>query len=87
MVKSNADLKVPEILRSVCTDFLNLHPEIMGYVPYDPVIEAAINSMKDPSLGCTKEQGCRSFGPPRPKNHQGVHAAPLRQSAPGEGAS
>jgi flagellar biosynthesis protein FlhG len=46
MVKSNADLKVPEILRSVCTDFLNLHPEIMGYVPYDPVIEAAVNSMK-----------------------------------------
>ena len=46
MVKSNADLKVPEILRSVCTDFLNLHPEIMGYVPYDPVIEDAINSMR-----------------------------------------
>jgi len=46
MVKSNTDLKTPEIIRSVCTDFLNLHPELMGHVPYDPVIEAAVNSMK-----------------------------------------
>lgn len=46
MVKSNTDLKTPEIIRSVCTDFLNLDPEIMGHVPYDPVIEAAVDTMK-----------------------------------------
>jgi flagellar biosynthesis protein FlhG len=46
LVKSNTDLKTPEIIRSVCTDFLNLHAELMGHVPYDPVIEAAVNSMK-----------------------------------------
>ncbi len=46
MVKSNTDLKIPEIIRSVCADFLNLHPELMGHVPYDPVIEAAVDSMK-----------------------------------------
>ena len=46
MVKSNIDLKAPEIIRSLCTEFLNLHPELMGHIPYDPVIEAAVNSMK-----------------------------------------
>jgi flagellar biosynthesis protein FlhG len=45
-VKSNFDLKATEIIRSLCTEFLNLHPELMGQVPYDPVIEAAVDSME-----------------------------------------
>ena len=45
MVKSNADLKSPEIINSVCTDFLSLKPEILGHVPFDPAIEAAVNHM------------------------------------------
>jgi len=43
MVKSNTDLKSPEIIQSVCADFLSLQPEIMGHVSYDPAIEAAVN--------------------------------------------
>ena len=45
MVKSNSDLKSPEIIQSVCTDFLSLQPEIMGHVGFDPAIEAAVNHM------------------------------------------
>ena len=45
MVKSNADLKAPEIIRSVCRDFLNIQPEIMGHVLFDSGVEAAINQM------------------------------------------
>jgi len=45
MVKNNADLKAPEIIRSVCRDFLNIQPEIMGQVPFDTGVEAAISQM------------------------------------------
>ena len=45
MVKNNADLKAPEIIRSVCRDFLNIQPDIMGQVPFDPGVEAAISQM------------------------------------------
>jgi flagellar biosynthesis protein FlhG len=45
MVKSNADLKAPEIIRSVCQDFLNIQPEIMGQVLFDSGVEAAISQM------------------------------------------
>ena len=45
MVKSNADLKAPEIIRSVCQDFLNIQPDIMGNVLFDSGVEAAISQM------------------------------------------
>jgi MinD-like ATPase involved in chromosome partitioning or flagellar assembly len=45
MVKSNADLKAPEIIHSVCQDFLNIQPDIMGHVLFDAGIEAAISQM------------------------------------------
>jgi flagellar biosynthesis protein FlhG len=45
MVKSNADLKAPEIIRSVCRDFLNIQPDIMGQVLFDSGVEAAISQM------------------------------------------
>jgi flagellar biosynthesis protein FlhG len=45
MVKSNADLKSPEIISSVCRDFLSIHPDIMGHVPFDSGVEAAISHM------------------------------------------
>jgi len=45
MVKSNSDLKSPEIIQSVCADFLSLQPEILGHVGFDPAIEAAVNHM------------------------------------------
>jgi flagellar biosynthesis protein FlhG len=45
MVKNNADLKSPEIIRSVCHDFLNIHSEILGQIPFDAGIETAISQM------------------------------------------
>jgi flagellar biosynthesis protein FlhG len=45
MVKNNADLKAPEIIRSVCRDFLNIQPDIMGQVLFDSGVEAAISRM------------------------------------------
>jgi len=56
MVKSNADLTSPEIINSVCTDFLNLKPEIMGQVSFDPAIEAAVNHMTMLPLNSKKSQ-------------------------------
>jgi flagellar biosynthesis protein FlhG len=45
MVRNNADRKAPEIIRSVCRDFLNIQPDIMGEVLFDPGVEAAISQM------------------------------------------
>jgi flagellar biosynthesis protein FlhG len=45
MVKNNADLKSPEIIRSVCHDFLDIQSEILGHVPFDSGIETAISQM------------------------------------------
>ena len=45
MVKNEQDMRSPEIIQSVCEDFLNIKPEILGHVFYDPVVELAINRM------------------------------------------
>jgi flagellar biosynthesis protein FlhG len=45
MVKNHQDLKSPEIIQTVCQDFLKIQPQILGEVPYDPVVEAAVNQM------------------------------------------
>jgi flagellar biosynthesis protein FlhG len=45
MVRSQTDLKSPEIIRSVCRDFLNIQSEIMGHVPFDSGVETAISHM------------------------------------------
>ena len=45
MVKSHADLKSPEIIHSVCKDFLDIQSEIIGAVPYDHGVETAISKM------------------------------------------
>jgi len=49
MVKNEQDLRSPEIIQSVCEDYLNIKPEILGHIFYDPMVELAINQM-DPSL-------------------------------------
>ena len=56
MVKSNTDLTSPEIINSVCTDFLNLKPEVMGHVAYDPALEAAVNRMSQFPLSNKKSK-------------------------------
>ena len=45
MVKNEQDMHSPEIIQSVCEDFLNIKPEILGHVFYDPVVEVPINRM------------------------------------------
>ncbi len=45
MVKTHADRKSPEIIQSVCEDFLNIQPDIMGQVAFDPAVETAIRQM------------------------------------------
>ena len=45
MVKGSGDLKSAEIIRSVCHDFLSIHPEILGHVPYDSLVETAVSQM------------------------------------------
>ena len=40
LVKSNTDMKNPGDHPFRVYRLLNLHPELMGHVPYDPVIEA-----------------------------------------------
>ena len=56
MVKSNTDLTAPEIINSVCTDFLSLKPEVMGHVYYDPAVEAAANCMSQFPLSNKKSK-------------------------------
>jgi flagellar biosynthesis protein FlhG len=49
MVRSEQDLRSPEIIQSVCEEFLHIKPEILGHIFYDPVVEVAINQM-EPAL-------------------------------------
>ena len=42
MVKNNNDLRYVDIISSLCEDFLNINPGIIGYVPFDPGIEPAL---------------------------------------------
>jgi flagellar biosynthesis protein FlhG len=46
MVKNRAELKSPEIIQSVCGDFLKVQAEILGHLEYDPAVEAAVNQMQ-----------------------------------------
>ena len=45
MVKNEQDLRCPDIIQIVCKDFLNVKPEVLGHIFYDPVVEVAINQM------------------------------------------
>ncbi len=50
MVKSKADLKYPEIISSVCRDFLLVQPDILEAVPFDFSVDATISQMVPFSL-------------------------------------
>ncbi len=45
MAKTHQDLKSPEIIQTVCADFLGIQPQVLGEVPYDSGVEAAVNQM------------------------------------------
>ena len=45
MVKDNSELRSLEIIRSICHDFLNIQPKVLGHLPYDPKVESAVSRM------------------------------------------
>ena len=49
MVKNDQDFRSAEIVQSVCADFLNINPQTLGHLLYDPLVDVAINQMV-PSL-------------------------------------
>ncbi len=49
MVRNEQDLRSPEIIQAVCEEYLDIKPDILGQVLYDPVVEVAINRM-EPAL-------------------------------------
>ena len=68
MVKTDQDLKSVQIIKSVCADFLSLHPQMLGHLPFDPAVEFAINQMSPQALfqkkspaGAALKQMARAF--------------------------
>jgi flagellar biosynthesis protein FlhG len=45
MVKEAPDLQAARIIEKVCGSFLNVLPEILGHLTFDPAIEKAVNQM------------------------------------------
>ncbi|MBW1992484.1 MAG: hypothetical protein JRI59_10325, partial [Deltaproteobacteria bacterium] len=37
--------KSTEIIQTVCRDFLSIQPQVLGHLPFDPAVEAAVNQM------------------------------------------
>ncbi|MDI6853212.1 MAG: P-loop NTPase [Deltaproteobacteria bacterium] len=50
MVKTEQDARSAEIIQKVCADFLNITPPILGSLPFDPLVEKAVNRMALPLL-------------------------------------
>ncbi len=46
MVKHPHDLRSPEIIRTVCGDYLDIQPEILGHLPFDAAVESSVNQRK-----------------------------------------
>jgi MinD-like ATPase involved in chromosome partitioning or flagellar assembly len=45
MIKTELDRKAGQIIHKVCSDFLNVRPQIFGSLVYDPEVEKAVNQM------------------------------------------
>ncbi|MBW1990546.1 MAG: P-loop NTPase [Deltaproteobacteria bacterium] len=46
MVQQEGEEKSPEIVQTVCAEFLRLRPQILGTLDYDPVVEQVVNRME-----------------------------------------
>jgi flagellar biosynthesis protein FlhG len=46
MAKADQDIRTAEIVQSTCADFLHIKPQILGLLPFDPIVEQAVNQMK-----------------------------------------
>jgi flagellar biosynthesis protein FlhG len=56
MVRAEGEEKSPEIIRTVCSEFLCLRPQILGTLDYDPVVEQAVNRTAPQLLLHSKSQ-------------------------------
>ncbi len=45
MGKTDQDFRSAEIIQRVCADFLNIKPPILGHLPFEPLVERAVNRM------------------------------------------
>jgi flagellar biosynthesis protein FlhG len=45
MVRRDSEEKAPEIIQTVCAEFLNLRPQVLGTLDFDHVVERAVNRM------------------------------------------
>lgn len=45
MAKTEQDVRSAEIIQKVCADFLSITPTILGCLPFDPLVEKAVNRM------------------------------------------
>jgi flagellar biosynthesis protein FlhG len=61
MVKSRAELNSPEIIQSVCNDFLQLKADVLGHLEYDPAVEAAVNQMQPFPLQAKKSRAAAAL--------------------------
>ena len=77
MVKTDRDFQAAQIIQNVCHRFLELAPQILGYLHYDQAIEQAVNQMvpfplnadKSRAAGELKDIGqviIEKFAPPQP---------------------
>jgi flagellar biosynthesis protein FlhG len=46
MVKTDEDIRAAEIIQAVCADFLNIKPQILGYLPFDSAVQVAVDHMQ-----------------------------------------
>jgi len=61
MVKSTSDLKSPEIIQSVCQDFLSIQPQTLGALVHDPAVETAVNQMVPFPTGQKKSKAAQGL--------------------------
>ncbi len=45
MVKTEMDKKASQVIQKVCADFLDVEPQFLGSLVYDPAVESAVNLM------------------------------------------
>lgn len=45
MVKTDQDFRAAEIIQRVCADFLGITPPILGRLPFDPLVEKAVDQV------------------------------------------
>jgi flagellar biosynthesis protein FlhG len=61
MVKSDRDVKAAQIIQNVCGNFLDVSPQILGYIHYDQAIEDAVNQMVPFPLNVPKSRAAEEM--------------------------